>query len=204
MNFFKRIAILFYVTLVLFLAVGILLFVSHGWNYQNVSEVIGFIYYDELLRWIFGGLAVVLLIKNFVFYRFFSKSTKKERIIAFDNPSGRVSVSIQVLEDIVKRSSIKIPEVKDVKSTICPTKKGLEIKIRLTLNADQSIPQITAKVQDIVRKRIADAIGLDDEINVSIFVGKVVQGQKLTSMEDNSNGEHSEEDPQVPFHGYRA
>ena len=68
MNFLKRIAILFYVTMVLFLVSFVLLFVLNYINVSDVHQLLSMVYFDETLRIIFAELLLaILLFINYVF-----------------------------------------------------------------------------------------------------------------------------------------
>lgn len=204
MNVLKRIAILFYVTMVLFLSSFILLFVLNYIDVRSVYQLMSIIYSDETLRIIFAVLAAVLLLFNYVFYQAFTVSGQKGGTIAFDNPSGRVNVSLLAIEELIKRVVIKIPEVREIKSKISASKKGLQIKITLTLKAEGSIPEVTSRVQELVKKRVQEAIGLDEPIGVNIYVGKILPDQGNEKRQPKREEAPKEPEGNVPFQGYRA
>ena len=165
MNFLKRIAVLFYVTMILFLGSFVLLFVFNYIDARSIHQLLSMVYFDETLRIIFGISASALLVINYVFYRVFTINNRKGGTIAFDNPSGRVSVSLLAIEDLIRRTVSKTPEVRDVKSRVWASKRGLQIRTTLALRAEGRIPEVTSRVQEIIKKRVQDAIGLDEPID---------------------------------------
>jgi len=203
-KFLTRIAVLFYVTLVMFLSSFVLLFVLNYIEIQNISNMFSMIYHDEALRMIFAVAACGLLLLNFIFYRAFTVNMHKEKTIAFDNPAGRVSVSLGAIEDLTKRVVSRISEVREVKSKISASKKGLHIKIKLILRAEGSIPEVTSRVQDLVKRRVQDTIGLDEPIEVAIFVGKILDDQGKEKRLPKKEEVKKEPEQNIPFQGYRA
>lgn len=204
MKFLTRIAVLFYVTFVLFLSAFVLLFVLNYIEIQNVLNMLTIVYYDEAFRMVFALAACALLFLNYIFYRAFTVNIHREKTIAFDNPAGRVSVSLGAIEDLTKRIVSRISEVREVRSKISASKKGLQIKIKLILRAEGSIPEVTSRVQDLVKKKIQDTIGLDEPIEVAIFVGKILpdQGKEKHASKKEESEKKSEQN--IPFQGYRA
>ncbi len=89
MKLLKRLAVLFYVTMMLFLSSFILLFVLNFIEVRGVLSFLSIIYVDETLRILFAIISGVLLLINFIFYRTFTVNIRQGRTIAFDNPSGR-------------------------------------------------------------------------------------------------------------------
>lgn len=203
MTILTRFAVLFYVTLVLFLSCFLLLFVLHKIDLNQIMDALAVIYFDETLRQIVGAAAAALLLVNFVFYRLFSVNIHRDKIIAFDNPAGRVTVSLAALEDLVKRTIVRLSEIKDVRMNISASKKGLKIKSRLILRSEVNIPEITSKVQDVIRKKIQDMIGIDEPLNVTIYVGKIIPEAIKGKRPPKEEEPEETASPPVPFQGYR-
>jgi len=203
-KFLTRIAVLFYVTLVMFLSSFVLLFVLNYIDKQSIFNMLALIYRDETLRMVFAVSASGLLFLNYVFYRSFTVNTHKEKTIAFDNPAGRVSVSLGALEDLIKRVVGRIAEIREVKSKISASKKGLYIKIKLILRAEGSIPEVTSRVQELVKRKVQDTIGLDEPIEVAIFVGKILSDQSKEKYPPKVEATKKESEQNIPFQGYRA
>lgn len=203
MKFLRRMAVLLYVTLIIFLSSCVLLFVLHYIEVRSVLNAFALIYFDDTLRMVFAVGAGVLLFLNFIFYQVFTVNTHKEKTIAFDNPAGRVSVSLFAIEDLTKRVISRIPEVKEVKSKISASKKGLNIKIKLTLRAEGNIPEVTSRVQELVKKKVQDTIGIEGPVEVAIYVGKILPDQDKGKRHPKKEEERREPEPNVPFQGYR-
>ena len=204
MKFLTRIAVLFYVTLIMFLSSFVLLFVLNYIDMQNIVNLFTIIYYDEALRMVFAVGACALLFLNFVFYRAFTVNIHREKTIAFDNRAGRVSVWVVAIEELTKRVISQTSEVREVKSKISVSKKGLLIKIKLILRAEGSIPEVTSRVQEVVKRKIQDTIGLDEPIEVAIYVGKILPDQGKEQRPPKKEEPQKEPQQNVPFQGYRA
>ena len=113
MSFFTRAAILFYVTIILFLGCFAVLYVLNVLSYKDIADLLYITYLDDHLRVAVGSIAVGLLFINFILYRQLDVNAHKEKIIAFDNPSGRVRVALVALEDLIRRAISRFPEVKE-------------------------------------------------------------------------------------------
>lgn len=203
MKFLTRFVVLIYVTLILYLSVFLLLFVLRQIEPATFIPYLYAVYLDEKLRIVFGVLAGILLTINFFFYRLFSVNVHREKIIAFDNPSGRVRVSLVALEDLLKKVLIKLPDVRDVRPAITASRKVLNVRIKLALCSEVNIPDFTSKVQEMTTKKIQDIIGLLEPIKVEIYVVKILlekdQNKLKTDKQDMEEGLQSH----IPFWGYR-
>ncbi len=204
MNFFTRAAILFYVTIILFLGCFAILYVLNVLHYKDILDLFYIAYIDDNLRVVVGSIAVVLLFINFILYRQLDVNAHKEKIIAFDNPSGRVRVALVALEDLLRRTISRFPEVKESKVDIRASKRALSVRIRMVLCSEVNIPELTSIVQETAKRKIQDIIGLDEPLNVSVYISKILGDV----VKDKRSGK--KEDPeersgvQVPFQGYRA
>ena len=132
----------------------------------------------------------------------FFVSNRQDNIIAFDNPAGRVSVSLVALEEMIKRKVVQMPDIKDVKVRLTASKKGLYVRIKLVLSSEVNIPEITSKVQDKIARKVQSTIGIEEPVNVAIYVGKIIPEKMKEKLQNVQQEEKTEVN--VPFEGYRA
>ncbi len=194
-----RFAIIFYVCVIWMTSLIVILFVLHGFEYQTIQHLLAMIYTDHNLRLIAGLIAlgfilVSILLENLIYGR-----RRMERTIAFDNDSGEVTVSLVALEDLIKSLTYQVPEVKEIKPFLMADKKGIDAQIKLTLRSQVNIPELTSRLQDLIRRKIEETIGMEGRVNIRIHVAKM-------NLEETKSKRPSDsvKDPQVPFHGYRA
>ena len=207
MRFLSRLAVVFYVSVIMVLGVLVVLYASHGIpkflevSFQDSVRLMGVVYYDRNVRTLVGLVGVLILLVNYFFMKAISDDREMERTIAFDNPTGRVSVSLAALEDLTRRVIAQVPEVKEVRTTIRAGKKGLEVEARLVLRADVNIPEMTAQLQNLVTHKVQDTIGIEETPTVRIHISKIIPSQK----KERAKAQKSEdESATVPFQGYRA
>ena len=203
MRFFTGVALLFYVMTISFIGGIVILFVTHTILLNDVTEYLNITYLDMHIRSIVGAVGGALIVLSFVFARIISGGRQKERTIAFDNPAGRVSVSLSAVEDLVKRLMYKLSEIKEVRLHIIATKRGIEVEARLVLKADVSIPDITAKLQDLVKNKIQEILGIEETVIVRVHVVKIVTEENKPKRGKGDAEEEKAEQAPVPFHGYR-
>jgi uncharacterized alkaline shock family protein YloU len=203
MNFLKRMTVLLMVTGMLFFSSTLLLLVLRVLDMTAVLTMLELISAEFNFRLIFGVIAVILLLANYILFSVFSVNIHRDKIIAFDNPSGRVSVSLSAMEEMIRRLLAKNPEIKESRVSILAARKGLQIKARLTLNSDVNIPGLTSRIQGAITRKINDMIGLDEKIDVAIFVGRILSQEPQLPEGERLESEESVEQ-NVPFHGFRG
>ncbi len=204
MRFFTRMAILFYMVTIStwgFLTI-FFVFVIDSEIVQRISYYLEVLASDLQLRIIVGLTGLLFVLLSFIFAQIISGARQKERTIAFDNPAGRVSISLIAMEDMVKRLMLREPEVKEGRPNIIATKKGLDIEARLVLKADVNIPEMTARLQDIIKEKIQDMIGIEETVTVRIHVVKLISDE--TKQKRGKSDYPDKPETGIPFQGYRA
>ncbi|MBI4309932.1 MAG: alkaline shock response membrane anchor protein AmaP [Candidatus Omnitrophica bacterium] len=193
-----RLAIVFYVSIIWITSLAVVLFVAHVLEFSAVHQALTVVYNDGKVGAIVAGISCGIIVMSFVLENLIYGRRRRERTIAFDNPGGPVAVSLSALEDLIKRLSVHMPEIKEIRPIVLAIKKGLDIDIKLTLKAEANIPDLTTRLQDLVRRKIEETIGMEGKINVRIHVVKISLEDIKTKRPVHIN------EPHVPFHGYRA
>ena len=193
-----RLAIVFYVTIIWITSIAVTLFVFHVLDLGTVDRFLNLVYNDTHVGAIVFGITCGIVIMSFVLENLIYGRRRKERTIAFDNPAGPVSVSLSALEDLIKSLTAQATEIKEIRPVITANKKGLDVAIKLVLRQEANIPDLTVRLQDLVRRKIEDAVGMEGRIHIQIHVIKIAleehRGRKTVQIHE----------PHVPFHGYRA
>lgn len=202
MKFRIRLAVSFYEVMILLLVCFLAAFVTHLIPLKKVFHVLDVIYYDPNIRLLFALIASFLLIVTHMMGRNIYGLYQRERNIAFDNPAGRVYVTLDALEDLIRRTLSHLEEVKDAR-IIVKVKKGgeLDVQTRLTLSGDYNIPEMTSRIQKVIQKKIEHTIGAERAVRVEVDVIKILSQDKSRK---KVSVEPKEQEPNVPFEGYRA
>ena len=203
MRFFTRIAILFYVVTISTLGALIItsVFVIDQAFLEKINYYLQLLASDIQLKIIVGLTGLLFILLSLIFARIISGARQKERTIAFDNPSGRVSISLIAMEDMIKRLILREPEIKEGRPNIIATKKGLDIEARLVL-ADVNIPEVTSRLQNLIKDKIQEMIGIEETVTVKIHVVKISTNENKSKRSKSDYPEKTETN--IPFRGYRA
>lgn len=192
-----RIAILFYISIICTTGISVMLFVAHILDLQTIQRLLQMVYFDRQSGAIAGVCSGGIIFMSFLLAKLIYASRQKHRTIAFENPTGGVTVALTALEDLIKRLIVQMPEVKEIRPHMIAVRKGLEVDIKLVLRHEVNIPELTARFQDLVRRKIEEAIGMEGKINIRVHVIKI-------SLEDirSRNKDEFQIPAQVPFQGY--
>ena len=199
-----RLAVFFYLAIILSTGLLCILFFVHLIDHTEVVKLLTKIYQDSQLATILTVVVGFIMLISLFLANLIYARRQKERTIAFDNPAGPVSVSLNAMEDLIRRIVVRVSEIKEIRPSIVATKKGLDVEVRLVLRTDVNIPEMTAKLQELIRGKIQDVIGLDGKINIRIHVIKII-ADDLKYKKDKGKAEIDvDPTPTVPFRGYRA
>ena len=178
MRFFSGLTLFFY-TLV-FLLLGVL-FISISLNLitqELIAEILNTIYITTNVRLVLGITGIVLIFISILALQLTMGKIKREKTIAFENPDGQVTISLSAIEDFIKRALKQLPEVKELRPSVRAGKKGITIVNRVVLFSDINIPETTEKIQNIVKTRVQDMLGVDEPITIRVHVIKIVHKEE--------------------------
>ncbi len=143
-----------------------------------------------------GLVGALIILIGFVFSQIMFSRMKREKTIAFQTPSGEVLVALNAVEDLIRKLTGDIEGIKEARPNVIASKKGIEINLRLALNADVHIPEFTGKIQDLIKEKIQEILGIDEAIIVKIFVTKI-------AIKEGHKKKKEDEETTVPFRGYK-
>lgn len=172
---------LFFYTLVFFLLGGLFIVISLNLVPQSsIVETLNLIYTTTNIRFILGVTGLLLIFISIMVVQITMGKIQREKTIAFENPDGQVTISLTAIEDFIKRALRQLPEVKELRPSVKAGKKGITIINRVTLFSDINIPETTEKIQNIVKTRVQDMLGVEEAINIRVHVVKIVHKEEAS------------------------
>lgn len=203
MKFFSFVGVIFY-TLVLSFIGGLIIWFSMHWlPLEDVLGLLELAYTNFNLRIIIGLAGLLLILISFSFFQLILGRMQKEKTIAFNNPSGQVTVSLSAVEDFVKRLTSQISEIKESRPNVIVDKKGIQIMLNIILREAMNIPEITLKLQELIRGKVQEILGVEEDILIKIHVVKIVTPEEKEKKKITDKAANKEE-PVIPFQGYSS
>lgn len=146
-------------------------------------------------------ISLLLILINYSFTQSVLGKIHREKYIAFNTASGQVSIALAAVEDLIKRLTLQVPEVKNLRPDVRARRRGgIVVYLRIDLKSETSIVDLTERLQELVKSKIQDMLrGIDEPIIVKIHVAKIViQDEKDKKKTDSE----PKEQPTIPFYGY--
>lgn len=198
MRFFTVLGIIFYTT-VLFLIAGTLIMFALNWlPTQDITRILEHIQFTPNSRIITGLFGILLILISISFAQLILGRLQREKTIAFNNPAGQVTISLSAVEDLIKRVTSSIHEIKEIRPDVIAGKRGIEVNLRLILKSEANIPDLTSQLQELVRSKIQEILGIEEKILVKIHVAKIISFEER----EKKKKESEKEGPSIPFSGY--
>jgi hypothetical protein len=199
MRFFSVLGILFYAIIVIFFGLALVIFSLNLLLPVDVNNLLNFAQNSHNSRIIIGLSGVLLILFSFSFAQVILGKFQREKTIAFATSSGQVTISLTAVEDLIRRLATVVPEVKELRPNVVANKKGIIVDMRVVLRSEANIPELTARLQDIIKAKIQEVLGLEEQIIIRIHVAKIVHDDK-----DSRKKKDFEKDSYstIPFSGY--
>ncbi|MGB2880061.1 MAG: alkaline shock response membrane anchor protein AmaP [Candidatus Omnitrophota bacterium] len=194
MVFFKKLGVLIYAILIvcagaLFILLSAGIVSTEQWS--GALNALNVNLYAKAALGCAGGLFVLIGIT--APFRV-ARKLQSSRIIAFQNPDGEVTISLSAIEEYIKKIAGGMDEIKDVRSRVNTSRKGINIVCDVAILPGANIPEVTEKMQAAVKNKLSGMIGVEEKINIKMNINKIAKGP----MEPGSVLEE-EHVPHVPF-----
>lgn len=196
---FTTVLCIFFYTIVFFLIGGFLISLAIGWI--DAKDVYGAIEYLQLSlnsRIITSATGLFLIIISILFAQLILGRMEKEKTIAFNAPTGQVTIALSAVEDLIKRLAQNFSEIKEMRPNVIASKRGVEVNLRITLQSEVNIPDLTNHLQETIKSRIQEMLGIEEQITVRVHVSKII-----TYGEKKKSEPAASEEAVPPFSGYR-
>ena len=107
----------------------------------------------------------------------------------------RITISFSAVEDFIKRLFRANDEIKVLRPVCRVSKNGIEILTQVALWDDAKIPEVTEKIQLVVKSRLHQMLGMDETIAVKVYVVKIAARESLKS----KPGEEKNTEVEAPY-----
>lgn len=197
MRFFTVIGILFYATVIILVGLVFILFSLNMLPTQDINNFISFVQNTPNSKIIIGLSGLLLILISFSFAQLILGRFQREKTIAFTTSSGEVTIALSAVEDLIRRLTHLIPEIKELRPNVIATKKGILVDLRVVLKSEANIPELTSRLQDMARSKIQEVLGVEEQIIIKIHVAKIIAIEEKKKKESEKL-----EQPTIPFSGY--
>ncbi len=195
----RILGIIFYATILTLIGAALIVYSFNRVHPQDIVSLLTYAQATLTSRVVLGLSGLLLILISFSFARSILGRFQREKTIAFTTASGEVTISLSAVEDIIRRLTGAIPEIKELRPNVIATKKGIVVDLRIILKSEANIPELTARLQEITRQRIQDVLGVEEQIIIKIHVAKIIPLEH----KDKRRREIGPEESPLPYGGFR-
>jgi len=199
MRFFTVLGIVFYALAIIAIGLALIVFSLNLLLPQDVNNLLIYAQSSQNSRIVIALVGVLLILISFSFARIILGKFQREKTIAFTTASGQVTVSLSAVEDLIRRLSGVIPEIKELRPDVIASKKGIIVDMRVVLRSEANIPELTSRLQEIAKSKIQEVLGVEEQIIIRIHVAKIAHDDKDSRKRKEFI---KDESTAIPFGGY--
>ena len=194
--------VLFYAGFIIFIGLAlIVLAVALQFNLiqpPDIGDLIVQVHNSFYAKVIIGLVGVLLTVISLSSAQLILNRFQREKTIAFTTSSGEVTVALSAVEDLIRRLTGILPEIKELRPDVIATKKGIVVDLRVVLRSEANIPELTARLQDITKSKIQEVLGVEEPGVIKIHIVKIASLEE----KDRKRKDAVKEEPTIPFGGY--
>lgn len=134
-----------------------------------------------------AGIAVLLLTAIYLLSGVRRKPS--EQYLSFDNEGGSVSISMKAVRDFLSREAADFAAVLSLSPSIVAVGGGVEVELNVKVRSGTQIPELCRMLQDRVREKILNNLGVSDIKSIKVNVQEIVtaQPQRKPEKEESSS-----------------
>ncbi len=198
MRIFNVLGILFYAFILILIGAGLIVLSFNIILPQDVANFMVYLQQHLNSRIVVGLSGLILILVSFSFAQLILGRFQREKTIAFDTPTGEVTVALNAVEDLIKRLVVLVPEIRELRPDVIASKKGIMVDLRVVLKSEANIPELTSRLQEVTKAKIQEVLGIEDQITIKIHIAKIVP----LDDKDRKKRDVDRIEPTIPFGGY--
>lgn len=111
---------------------------------------------------IIAGICALVLIVIFAYLmiKVLIPDKKPKTVVIDSNLDGQVSITIDAIKVIIMKAVRQVEGVKEIRPVVNSSDKGLIVYLHMMINPEYSVPDMTEKVKETVKRYLEDLGGL--------------------------------------------
>jgi len=112
-------------------------------------------------RWTVGIASLVFLVVSIVFIIYTFTPRYPIRALVHETDLGEVHVTLEAIENLVKKVTRQIRGIRSVKARVATTGGGLEIWLRTVMSPDVSVPAVSEEIRTTLKGYVKNVVGAE-------------------------------------------
>ncbi len=176
MRLFNKIIVFLYTLIFAIIGICLIFIALHMEGSYDLSIILDPLLEFSNLYLVVGLSGVLLILVTLSLANFSFKKFQAEKTIGYTTNEGQVIISLGAIEDFIRRLTQQLPDVKELRSEVFVTRRGIEIESRVILWSTSNIPNITERIQSVIQGQVQELLsGIDKPVLVNVHVTKIAQ-----------------------------
>jgi len=120
-----------------------------------------------------AGAAVLILVLLYI-VTFWRPRTSPKQFISYDGRGGRVSICVKTIRDFIQTTTDEFSSIISMHPSLQFRGGSLDVELELRIVAGTQIPELCQMLQERIKERLQDELGLRDVRNVKVSVREIV------------------------------
>ncbi|MBI4971880.1 MAG: alkaline shock response membrane anchor protein AmaP [Candidatus Omnitrophica bacterium] len=171
-------------TVFAFLTLGsLLIMVSlHVVAWDDLMRDLGRIYEDPRAAFQTLIAGIFFIFMGLAFAKILIKQTRYAGGIIYAGPLGRTTVSVSAVEDVVRKTLKRFPEILTFTLKCRGYEKKAEIKVKLVVQAGVTLPVFSDEVKKEIRSRLERLLNLVNDVEVFVNVRNIKDSESYEAL----------------------
>ncbi|GEM_PF-258354 len=126
----------------------------------------------RLISLLIGGMFIIFSLL-LLFVR--SKASAEEKAISFDNPVGKVKISLSAIEDFIQKIALQVSGIHEIKPRAIAKKNKLQIENKVVIWGSENLLNISNKAQEAIQSYLQEILGGEEKVEINMHIVKVLQ-----------------------------
>lgn len=152
--------------------------------FDMACDVPGWLLNDRAERLVVGGALVLLAV---VYGVSAIPARKDERFVSYECDGGKVSVSVKAINSLLSKLAEEFAGIVSLRAAVYPGDKSVQLDMAVKSGA--KIQELSQALQQRVRERMQDSLGISDVGAVRVFVREIVLPEDSPGKDREDQGE---------------
>ncbi|MCP4649930.1 MAG: alkaline shock response membrane anchor protein AmaP [PVC group bacterium] len=194
MRIFNKIIVFFYTLIFSLIGACLIMVASHLAGWIDLTLPIEYVIDFPDLPWLLLLSGSLLILVSLSLASISFKKFQEEKTIGYATNGGQVIISLSAIEDFIRRLTQQLTEVRELRSEVFVTRRGIEIESRVILWSTSNIPNITERIQETIKGQVQELLsGIDKPVMVNVHVIKITQKPPEKNIKDKKSKQ------EIPF-----
>ncbi len=120
-------------------------------------------------------IGIFFILLSLILIYISTKTSAEDKSITFDNPIGKVKISLSAIEDFIRKVALQVSGIHEIKPRAVARKNKIVIENRVVIWGSENLLNISNKVQEEIQAYLQEILGGEEKVEINMHIVKVLQ-----------------------------